>query len=162
MTVTSNVALDHIHAVSLPAHARGIRTTAPKVGRFALHFLEMAVAMMVGMGALNVLDGLISDYGRYAMLFRFGTRPFDLAMGVFMTVPMVVWMAVRHHQRRHSAEMAFAMIAPVVLIVALREFGAEPYLPWLEYAGHIVMLPAMLYRRDHYVGKGGHGAHADH
>lgn len=166
MTVTSNTTMNHPHAATTQAHAHSIHRSFVSVGRFLLHLLEMVVAMMVGMGLLYGVDVLSPETARYAAFFEFGTNPFDLAMGVFMTVPMVGWMLVRGHGRRHSAEMALAMLAPVAAILVLRQAGAEDYLPWLDYAGHAVMLPAMLiamlYRRDHFSGKGGHAGHAAH
>jgi hypothetical protein len=89
---------------------------------------------------------------------------FDLAMAVFMTVPMVAWMGLRGHARRHSIEMAGAMLAPMFVIIMLRLFGVNA--PWFrnaEYTGMLLgMLAAMLYRRDHYTSKAGHSAHTTH
>ena len=83
-----------------------------------------------------------------------------------MTVPMVAWMIVRGHGWSHSAVMAIAMLAPVAVIIVLRLLGAESTLPWLADASHpamfFTMFIAMLYRRDHYTGKGIHSAHAAH
>ncbi|MDT8307391.1 MAG: hypothetical protein RRC07_15780 [Anaerolineae bacterium] len=166
MTVTSDTAIDHTHTATMHVDGRNIRSSLATGGRFLFHLLEMIVAMMVGMALLYGLDVLSPETARYAAFFKFGTNPFDLAMGMFMTVPMVGWMLVRGHGRRHSAEMALAMLAPVAAILVLRQAGAEDYLPWLDYAGHAVMLPAMLiamlYRRDHFSGKAGHGGHAAH
>ncbi len=160
MTITSKTTMNHIHTASTQAPEHRIRNSALKVGRFILHLLEMALAMMVGMVILYWLDTVTPASSSYAAAFKYGTNLFDLAMGIFMTVPMVAWMIVRGHGRRHSAEMAFAMFAPVAAIIALRLLGGEAYLPWLDDASHpamfLVMIMAMLYRRDHYTGKAGH------
>jgi hypothetical protein len=142
------------------------------VARFGLHYLEMVVAMMVGMPFFFMLRNVIPASSSYAAVFVRGTILFDLAMVVVMTVPMVVWMIVRGHGWRHSAEMAFAMSAPMVAVIALRLLlASDIYLPWLRQVGYngmfLGMLIAMLYRRDHYTGKAGgsahhHSAHAAH
>lgn len=166
MTITSNTEMDHIHVTSTQAYAHRIRDAASKVGRFILHLLEMVVAMMVGMLILYLLDILTPDSASYSAVFEYGTIPFDFAMAVFMTVPMVVWMIVRGHERGHVAEMALGMNVPVAVIIVLRLLGAEAYQPWFADASHpamfLGMIVAMLYRRDHYTRKAGHSAHATH
>ena len=148
------------------AHDHRIRNSASKAGRFSLHLLEMLLAMMAGMVALSFLGDLIPTYSSLYFAFRSGTNLYELAMVVSMTVPMVAWMIVRGHGRRHSAEMAFAMFAPVAVIIVLRLLEADTYLPWLGDIGHMAsfvgMIAAMLYRRDHYTGKVGHSVHANH
>jgi flagellar biosynthetic protein FliP len=142
------------------ADNRRIRNSASKAGRFGLHLLEMLLAMMTGMFALYFLGNLIPAP------FKSGTNLYELAMVISMTLPMVAWMIVRGHGRRHSVEMAFAMFAPVVVIIVLRLLEADHYLPWLADIGHMAsfvgMIAAMLYRRDHYMSKVGHSAHANH
>jgi len=160
----SKTTQDQIHTVSTPAPDHRIRNAASNVGRFILHLLEMLLAMMVGMPILYGLRNLIPASFSYAAAFQSGTTLSALAMGVFMTVPMVAWMIVRGHGWRHSAEMGFAMFAPVAAIIVLRLLGADASLPWLAKASHpampLAMIIAMLYRRDHYTLKAGHSAHA--
>ncbi len=143
-----------------------IRTYALSVGRFSLHLMEMLLAMMAGMPIYAMLRKLIPASSGYAAAFKSGTIPYDLAMTVFMTVPMVAWMVLRHHGWRHSAEMAFGMSAPVAVIVILRLLRADGYLPGLSSASHsamfLGMLAVMLYRRDHYTAGAGHSAHGTH
>ena len=156
----------HIHTASIPAQDHKIRSFAAKVGRFTLHFLEMMLAMMVGMPILFSLRNLIPASSIYTAIFVRGTNLYDLARIVFMTVTMVAWMIVRGHGWRHSAEMAFAMSAPVAAVIALRLLGVGASQEWLIQAGYLGMflgmLIAMLYRRDHYTGKADHSAHATH
>ena len=150
----------HIHTARIPAQDHKISSSAAKVGRFTLHFLEMMLAMMVGMPILFSLRGQIPASSIYTAIFIRGTNLYDLARIVFMTVPMVAWMIVRGHGWRHSAEMAFTMSAPVAAVITLRllEVGASQ--EWLIQAGYLGMflgmLIAMLYRRDHYTGKAHH------
>ena len=155
-----------LNTASTQAPDPRIRNSALKVGRFILHLLEMLLAMMAGMVILSFLGDLIPAYSSLYFAFRSGTNLYELAMVVFMTVPMVAWMIVRGHGRRHGAEMAFAMFAPVAVIIVLRLLEVDAYLPWLDEASHLAMplamIMVMLYRRDHYMGKAGHSAHAAH
>lgn len=155
-----------LNTASTQAPDHQIRNSASKVGRFILHLLEMLLAMMAGMVALSLLGDLIPAYSSLYFAFRSGTNLYELAMVVFMTVPMVAWMILRGHGRLHSAEMAFAMFTPVAVIIVLRKMGADASLPWLADIGHMAsfvgMIAAMLYRRDHYTGKVGHSTHATH
>lgn len=166
MTTEIQTTLDQIHTASLQAQAHRIRNTALKVGRFILHFLEMLLAMMAGMVILYMLGDLLPASSSYSAAFEYGTIQYDFAMAIFMTVPMVAWMIVRRHGWHHASDMAFGMNAPVAAIIVLRLLGAEVSLPWLADASHpamfLGMLAAMLYRRDHYVGKVSHSAHAAH
>jgi hypothetical protein len=118
------------------------------------------------MVVLSFVGDLIPAYTSLYYSFNSGTNLYELAMVVFMTVPMVAWMIVRGHGWRHGAEMGFAMFAPVTVIIGLRQLGAQASLPWLADIGHMAsfvgMIAAMLYRRDHYTGKVGHSAHTNH
>jgi hypothetical protein len=166
MTTETKTTNAHIHTASIPAQDQKIHNSAVNVGRFGLHYLEMVVAMMVGMPFFFMLRNVIPASSSYRAFFVRGTILFDLAMVIVMTIPMVVWMIVRGHGWYHSAEMAFAMSAPMVVVIALRLLmGPDTYLPWLRQVGYngmfLGMLIAMLYRREHYTGKAGHPAH-DH
>ncbi len=166
MNIQIDNPLDQINPVSIPTQVRPVLNSVLKVGRFILHFLEMTAAMMVGMPILSMLRNLIPASSSYAAAFKSGTIPSELAMAIAMTVPMVAWMIVRGHGRRHSLEMGFAMFAPVAAIVVLRLLGADAYLPWLRNASHpamfLGMVIAMLPRRGHYMGKAGHATHTTH
>jgi len=165
-TLATTTTLDQVKTDDTHAHDHPIHNPASKTGSFIRHFLEMLLAMMAGMAIFHLLENLIPASSSYAVAFESDTNLYDLAMAVFMTVPMVAWMRVRGHGWRHSAEMAFGMNAPVAAIIVLRLLGADAYLPWLDKASHpamfLGMLAAMLYRRDHYMGKAGHAAHAAH
>jgi hypothetical protein len=166
MTTETKTTKTHIHTASIPAQDHKIWSSAAKLGRFSLHYLEMVVAMMIGMPFFFMLRNVIPASSSYTAIFVRGTILFDLAMVIVMTIPMVIWMIVRGHGWRHSAEMAFAMSALMVVVIALRLLvGSNTYSPWLRQVGYngmfLGMLIAMLYRRDHYTGKANHSAH-DH
>ena len=136
-----------------PATASMARKTG--VFRFTRHFIEMVVAMIIGMAALGALWGVV---------FSASGTDFDsftddhvvlvaLAMAFDMTVPMVLWMRHRGHNWARGAEMAGAMFVPTSLVICLLEVGATSA-DSLIGLQHVVMLPAMLvvmlWRRSEY------------
>lgn len=134
------------------------QTAAPAVGRtggrrrFLRHYLEMVVAMAVGMVALGMPE--------YAVVEALGwsaaaDRP-DLevmVMATNMSVAMAGWMRFRGHAWTPIAEMAAAMYLPFVVLLGPLWLGAISE-DTLFLAGHVLMLPAMaaamLRRRDEY------------
>jgi flagellar biosynthetic protein FliP len=166
MTTETKTTQAHIHTASIPAQDHKIRSSAAKVGRFILHFLEMLMAMMVGMPFFFMVRNQVPGSSIYAAAFVPGTNLHDVAMVVFMVVPMVIWMIVRGHGWHHSAEMAFAMSVPGAVAICLRLLGVGGSQLWLVGVSHLGMLlgmlTAMLYRRDHYTGKAHHLAPITH
>ncbi|HEX5944542.1 MAG TPA: hypothetical protein VFY66_19820 [Anaerolineales bacterium] len=140
-----------------------VRTFAWKARRFLLHFLEMQIAMGLGMIPWHWLVRGLRASPAYGEAFQRGSDLSILGHGLFMTVPMVGWMILRRHGWRHSLEMGVAMFAPGVAIIVLCWLGADTYWPWLvtlaSPAGTVGMLAYMLYRRDHFTEKAGHSAH---
>ena len=166
MITETETSLNRIHTASIQVQDHKMRSSAAQAGRFSLHFLEMLLAMMVGMPFFFMLRNQIPVSSSYRAIFVVGTNLHDLAMLVFMVIPMVIWMVVRGHGWRHSAEMAFAMSVPVAVAITLRLLGAGASQLWLVGVSHLGMLLgmliAMLYRHDHYTGKAHHLAHATH
>lgn len=166
MTQTDKSTMDRMGMARARADDHWLHGAAAKTGRFVLSFLEMLAAMMVGMPILFSLRSRVPASSFFAAAFVRGTNLNDLAMLVFMVVPMVIWMTVRGHDWRHSAEMVFAMSLPVVAAIALRLMGVGDSQGWLiglSRMGMVLgMLAEMLYRRDHYLGTAPHGAQAEH
>lgn len=103
---------------------------------FAGHYLEMLVAMGVGMVALApVWDGLWPGHAD-----RPDTAAF--AMATNMTVAMVAWMAVRGHSRRGILLMSAAMVVPFAVLAVPYWAGLMPG-DWIMPLGHVFMLPLM-------------------
>jgi flagellar biosynthetic protein FliP len=119
---------------------------APSVRRFAFHYLEMVVAMVLGMVLLGMAVDAVADID--------GTGPMLIEMGVIMTIPMVAWMRVRGHEWRPTLEMAASMVLPTLGALALLWSGLVEGTGALMVIEHAVMLPsmlvAMLLRRDEY------------
>lgn len=125
---------------------------------FIRHYVEMVVAMFLGMAVLGVpavavlgLVGMSSSelHNDAPALLLFG-------MAVTMTAPMVAWMRYRGHGWPASAEMAAAMFIPTFGVIALLWSGLIDDTGTLLEIQHVVMFPsmlvAMLLRRDEYTG----------
>lgn len=105
--------------------------------RFARHYLEMLIAMVLGMVLLMPLWRPVLGAG---LMDRAGVHlPL---MAADMTIGMGAWMLVRRHSRAALAEMALAMCLPFAVLMVplwagLLSAGA------VSAAGHLLMLPAM-------------------
>lgn len=111
---------------------------------FVVHFLEMSIAMIVGMLLFMAVPGVM-DLPRAVHL---------LGMALAMTLPMIGWMYFRGHGWRHGIEMSLGMLLPWAAVLALVALGAAVVLPWLEQADgpamFLGMLGVMLLRPGHY------------
>jgi hypothetical protein len=120
------------------------RPTSRKLVRFAGHYVEMVVAMIVGMVALAPLWP--SDWV---------ARPdvHVMTMAIDMTIAMALWMRIRRHSWPRTAEMSATMFVPFVVLLVPYWFGAVSATT-VMVAGHVVMFPlmlaAMLWRRADY------------
>ena len=130
-------------------------TTPTTAGRrwfkFALHYVEMIVAMFVGMFALGALQsavGLDVPHDRQPELAY-------LIMAVNMSVGMAAWMRFRGHRWLPTLEMCGAMFVPIVPLYPLLWLGVIDG-DGLMMIAHIAMFPlmlaAMLWRVDEYAG----------
>lgn len=131
--------------------------------RFARHYLEMVVAMLLGMMILGPLEGALLDPLGWSSVRAIAELD-ALVMATNMTVPMVGWMVYRRHSWAASALMAAAMYVSFIVVFPLL---------WLDLlsaggvlvGGHLLMLPAMaaamLVRRDEYLGHD-HPAYSPH
>ncbi|HZM76296.1 MAG TPA: hypothetical protein VFC19_11245 [Candidatus Limnocylindrales bacterium] len=96
--------------------------TSPSVTRknlrFALHYVEMVIAMFVGMIALGPLWSWVwpglSDLPALAAI----------VMATNMTAGMAAWMLIRRHRWQLIAEMSAAMYLPFLALLVPYGFGA--------------------------------------
>lgn len=135
------------------AHCAG---TAPRRSwpRFALHYLEMVAAMLVGMVVLGLVQsGVIAATDADALRAALdGPLVMTLLMTAYMVAGMGAWMAFRGHSRRSNVEMNAAMVAPVPLLLALQAAGAlgeAAAMLWLHVLMLASMLAYMLLRSEH-------------
>ncbi|WP_214110178.1 hypothetical protein [Acrocarpospora catenulata] len=127
----------------------GTRSQARRWGRFALHYVEMIIAMFAGMFALDLLwsaFGIDLSYARDPELAY-------LLMAFDMSVGMAAWMRVRGHAWAPTLEMCGAMFAPIVPLFPLLWLDVIDGMALMMVA-HVAMFPlmlaVMLRRRDEY------------
>jgi hypothetical protein len=120
---------------SAPA-ATHVHSRGRAIWHFARHYLEMVVAMLVGMAALGSLEQLVWP----ALTARADVG--IMVMATNMSVGMGAWMRFRGHSWRGIAEMSASMYLPfAVLLVPLwtGAMGEHAVMGW----GHLLMFPAM-------------------
>ncbi len=139
---------------------------AASVGRFLWHFVQMFVAMMVGMMPYHAIFGK-SPAGNTILWYA--------GMELSMVPGMVILMLYQRHGWRHTAEMAIAMLVGPAVFLACAQLGLHNYISGLSVntllrlsntTMIIGMLAAMLYRREMYTRphaahqQAGHAEHA--
>jgi hypothetical protein len=121
---------------------------------FWRHFVEMVIAMGVGMAVLGPQWMMATDALGWSSLFR-RTEPMALAMATEMSIGMAAWMRFRRHGWAPILEMCAAMFVPFLLLFIPYRLGAVGPTT-VMIAGHVLMLPAMalamLHRLDEYAG----------
>ena len=135
--------------------------SAPAVWRLVRHYLEMVVAMVLGMMILGPLESAaLNPLGWQSV--RAVPELEALIMATNMTVPMVAWMRYRRHGRAATGAMAAAMYLPFVVLFPPLWLGLLTPAAMLV-GGHLLMLPtmavAMLRHRDEYLRHPTHTAH---
>lgn len=122
---------------------------------FWRHFLEMSAAMWIGMAVGGVLfKAILAAFATTITEVRLAYPELAvLVMGFNMTLPMVAWMRHRGHGWRSSAEMAAAMIAPAIPVIALLRSDVIGFAAVCGLYCALMMaamLVLMLYRRSEY------------
>jgi flagellar biosynthetic protein FliP len=123
-------------------HSRGRRTW-----HLVRHYLEMVVAMVVGMAVLGPVEALLWP----GVDDRVDVHA--VVMATNMAVAMAAWMRFRGHSWPAIAEMSAAMYVPFAVLLVPYWVGAISG-GTLFTAGHVLMLPAMAlamwWRLDEY------------
>src|SRR5512133_3395097 len=128
---------------SSPRRARRITSSTR---HFVRHYLEMVVAMFLGMAVLGVPAG----WARGAVGSSWSELNTDapalmlLGMAMTMTVPMVGWMRYRGHGWRANTDMSASMLIPTFGAIALLQSSVVDDIGVLLVAEHIAMLLGML------------------
>lgn len=108
--------------------------------RFAWHFIQMFIAMMLGMLPFVAVLAFLGINN----LSRRQPELFASLMAISMVLPMAAWMRYRMgHGWARTGEMSTAMIAPTVVIVPLCLAGFLPHSAAVG-ATHVLMPVAML------------------
>ena len=133
------------HAMSVHAGHEG------HTSGFWRHFVEMIVAMAIGMfvGVAIYLTAIGMTFDEALVRHPITIL---LVVAISMTVPMVAWMRHRGHGWRSCAEMAAAMVIPVIPFLCLVWFNVTDSALCGAYCAASVaaMLALMLYRRSEY------------
>jgi hypothetical protein len=139
--------------------------TSSRAVQFVRHYIEMVVAMFLGMFALGLpLGALLGVVGVDVSAWQSDARELLLlGMAFTMSVPMAAWMRHRGHGWAPVWEMTGSMFVPSFAAIGLLWAGVVVDTDALLYIQHIGMFPSMLavmlLRLDEYNGHGGH-AHA--
>lgn len=130
------------------------RASSPGVPwrRLSWHFLEMVVAMFVGMAVFGLAARLaLTLLGHVDLLDRLEVRV--VVMLLSMGTGMTLWMYYRRHPPAGILEMNAAMLLSFAVLLVPFWVGALPESAVMT-VGHILMLPAMalvlLHRRTEY------------
>jgi flagellar biosynthetic protein FliP len=117
------------------------------------HYVEMVVAMWVGMAILGrVVGGVLAAAG---LAYSHGLHPelATLEMATTMAVGMAAWMRYRGHGWAGTLEMCGAMYAPALVLLPLLWLDVVPARSLFTLM-HVVMLSlmlvVMLWRRSQY------------
>jgi hypothetical protein len=93
--------------------------------QFIRHYIEMVVAMFLGMAVLGMPAIMALDAAGVSSAELRSDAPAALllGMGISMTVPMVAWMRYRGHGWGPSNEMAASMLIPTAGVIAMLGAG---------------------------------------
>jgi energy-converting hydrogenase Eha subunit A len=135
---------------------------ASSAWRFLRHLGEMVLAMWIGMAVFGGLRALLGGTGPGdALTDHFNYRL--VVMALFMAVPMVALMRVRGHSWERAAEMAAAMIVPVVAVCAVAHVTdlSDAAVSGISHVPmYVGMLGVMFARYPEYAHAGHHPAGA--
>lgn len=128
-----------------------------EIRRFALHYVEMVVAMLVGMMVLWPVWMLATTGVDDGSVLR-GVEVESLVMATTMALPMAGWMRFRGHGWAPTVEMSAAMYVGFLVTFPFLwagALGAGGVMLIGHVAMFVLMLVAMLLRWDEYA----HGCH---
>ena len=108
---------------------------------FLRHYLEMVVAMFVGMAVLGLPLYAVGT-GWHELAIESPAIGF-LGMATSMTVPMVGWMIYRGHGRRANMEMSASMFVPTFAVITLTWADVVTDTGALMTIEHVAMFVAM-------------------
>lgn len=150
----------------IDARQRPSEQPATGTGAFVRHYVEMVLAMAVGMPIFGVL--FVSPLDPFGYRATLQANPYvrEFVMLVAMSIPMVGFMAYRRHTWPRTIEMVAGMALPALAVIGLTASSLVPILTvgTLTVFSHLAMLlgmlAAMLYRRSEYSGAHHHHVHA--
>ena len=112
------------------------------------HYVEMVIAMLVGMFALGALRAALG----LTVPFEESPGRWYVLMALDMSIGMAAWMRYRGHGWAGTLEMCAAMFVPIVLLPLVRAglMGAMTFMMTAHVVMPIAMLVVLLRRRHEY------------
>lgn len=130
--------------------------------RFALHLVEMCIAMCVGAIALSLIFFEGANLIGYPNLPDTHPLLSTFVLAINLSVPMVAWMRFRGMDWRSTLEMSGATMAAGILLITAAWLGlistSSPF-DWLRSMACPIMLAVMLFRFNLYSGRSGQHTH---
>ena len=145
------------------AHQHPRQSVFSRVWHFALHYVEMCLAMCIGGISLNYLFFTGAAQLGYTNLLERYPEFSILMIGILLAIPMAAWMRFRGHDWRSNLEMSSTSIILAIVLIGAYWLGAlsqSGMLEWIKALACPVMLIPMLLRLDLYTGS--HASHAQH
>ena len=139
------------------------------IRRFALHFLEMCVAMCMGGGLLNAAVFGAAAWLGYPNLVAQAPELSILIITFDLALAMALYMAVRGHPVQHNVEMSGSTLAGAIPFIGALWLGMIPQTKldsWLSLFAFmcgplcLLMFAVMVLRFEHYGGRVGASAAA--
>lgn len=127
---------------------------------FVRHFVEMLLAMVVGMAALLPLWELVTG-GQPDTVWVHRAEVESLVMATAMALPMALWMRFRGHRLAPIVEMSLAMYAGFVVLFPFLWLGSTDA-GGVMMIGHVLMLVFMLGAMLARYGEYSHSHHRQH
>lgn len=121
------------------------------ISHFWRHFIEMFVAMAIGMAAATTIFTATMNISWLDALTQYPAEAL-VVMAAGMTIPMAAWMLYRGMGRKNVYEMSAAMLLPVVPFLCLVWLNVGNGAQCGAYCAITVlaMLALMYWRRDVY------------
>ncbi len=112
-----------------------------RIWKLTVHYVEMVIAMAVGMVVLHPVWTFLLDAAGWSA-FLDSPEAMAMVMATDMTIGMTAWMRFRGHTWRPCAEMGAAMYLPFLVLFPPMWAG------WIDSGGmllwgHVLMLFAM-------------------
>lgn len=151
--------MDQMAGMGVDPMRHGARSRARGAWHFTRHFLEMCVAMCVGIGVFTPLYFWVAGQFGYSAPYAELPELSALIVAFNMTAPMVAWMRYRGMEWRPIVEMSAAMVVEAAVLIGVAWLGvvAREDIAILEHAWMMpVMIVPMLFRLDLYTGKSCH------
>jgi hypothetical protein len=157
MSASLPIAEDVAVGSSAAGHGRLLRPGRinSSTGHFVREYVEMVVAMSLGMGLLLPAEAVLRAFGVGSSHHLVGSpelAPFGMAIA--MTTPMVMWMRHRGHRWRLCLELASSMAIATLAVMSLMWAAVIQSLGTAMLLEHFAVLPnmlaVMLLRRQEY------------